>query len=130
MTTVFQDFVDMAVEMIRDNGMFVTLRQPVQGNPIVSGQDWKPVNGTPTDTTNVKMIFFPEETINRYPEVRIPYDFIGEGFEYAIMANVSGVPVPNLESSIIRGTEHLRIKYVKPYSPDGTPIIYILGLKT
>lgn len=129
MTTVFQSFIDMAIQMINENGMLVTLRQITPGAPAITGEDWNPTDGTNVDTP-VKMIFFPEETIDKYPFVRIPYELRGQGFEFALMANNPGVPVPSIEDVIIRGTDQLRLRYSKPYAPDGTPILYVLGIKT
>jgi hypothetical protein len=129
MATVYQRFVDLTIRLISQKGMFITLRKLVYGNPVNPLEPWKPTASTATDY-QVKCVFLPEETINRYVTVRIPYDLDFEGFEYGLMANNPNIPAPALNDLIIRNGEQLRLKYLKPYAPDGTVILYVIGIKT
>lgn len=129
MATVYQRQIDSAIRIINEKGMSITLKKLTYGAPVDPLEPWKPTASTSVSYT-AKCVFLPEETINRYPYFRIPYELAQEGFEYGLMANNPGVPAPALNDVIVRASEELRLKYLKPYAPDGTVIIYVIGIKT
>lgn len=127
--SVYTSFVNMANRLINKWGMDCTILDPVLGAPVVSGQDWKPTNGTPTSNT-LRMAFFPEETINFYSKTHslIAKEDYQVGYEYYLLGSNSFVP--EIDQIIIKPNgEQWRVKYSKEYAPGGEIVLYIVGIK-
>lgn len=126
--SVYTPFVTMALRLIQKWGMDVVITTPVNGNPTVSGQDWKPTNGTAT-TRTVRMVFFPEETINFYSKTTslIKKEEYQVGYEYYLMG-ANGFE-PELNMTVAKGSKIFNIRYVLKYAPANEVVLYIVGLK-
>lgn len=121
----YTGMISTALSLIDKFGMTATLRQVIDGAPSDPLKPWIPSSPTNNDTA-VRMAFLPEEHINRYFQMRIPEELVGEGLEYALMGD-NGVE-PSKKHLIIRGSEQLRVNYINKIAPSGQPVLYIIGV--
>lgn len=125
--SVYTPFVKMAQRLINKWGVNCDVYQLVNGSPLVSGQDWKPTNGTPI-IGNIRLVFFPEETINFYSKTTglINKEEYQLGYEYYLAP--TGFE-PELNQVVDKLGVKYNVKYVKKYAPAGEVVLYIVGLK-
>lgn len=125
--SVYTPFVKLAQRLINKWGMNCNVYSPVNGSPVVSGQDWKPTNGTPLVGV-LKLVFFPEETINVYSKTHslLAKEDYKVGYEYYLAP--TGFE-PELNQIVDKGGSIFRVKYVLKYAPAGEVVLYIVGLK-
>lgn len=128
MIPFYTSLYNMALRLIKKYGMIATIKIPTAGNPVVSGQVWKPTANTFT-TKNVNMVFLPMVQVSFYSQYfsiveKEPYVI---GFEYFLLAN-EGLK-PNLNMIVDRSGHQQAIRYVMEYAPAGTALLYIVGLK-
>ena len=127
MATVFNRQIETARRLITKNGQFVTLRQIVDGVPADPDKPHEPGVSTFVDT-QVKMVFFLESRVDQYSQNRVPEELTHKGVEYGLMANVN--LNPDLKWVILREGLESRIIYINNLAPDGTPILWKIGMNT
>ena len=125
MPTVFTRQIAMAKRMISKYGQSVTWRQQADGAPPDPTKPWEPGAASTTDHT-VKIAFFPEDFFLLRTQQRARNDVIPEGYEVGYMAQQSFTP--KIKDVVIRGSQQLRVAYLDALHPDGTDILYRVGL--
>jgi hypothetical protein len=125
--SVYTPFIALAQRLITKWGMNCNVYAPVNGAPVVPGQDWKPTNGTPV-IGNIRLVFFPEETINYYSKTKglVMNEQYQIGYEYYLAP--TGFE-PELNQVVDKAGTKFRVKYVQKYAPAGEVVLYIVGLK-
>lgn len=126
---VYDSVIAMALRLINKYGMDATILSPVIGAPVVAGQAWKPTNGIPVGTP-VRIVAFPEETIDRYSQLRglVNKEDYQVGYDYYLMGNNGFIPALN-QVVVKPNLEEWRIKYSKEYAPGGITVLWVIGMK-
>jgi len=125
---VYTSLQKSAIRLIAKYGMTVTFQDPTAGAPTVPIEEWKPTANSIV-STNVKMAFLPEETINFYTQFRslIAKEDYQVGYEYALLGNNNFEP--RLDMVVLKAGVPSRVKYVLNYAPAGDTVLYVVGLK-
>jgi len=124
MSTVYSSQITQATRLIDAKGQTVTWRQLVDG---ASATPWKPSAAVPTDT-EVTMAFFPEDLQGFRVQQYRKDDSVPTGLEVAYMAQQSFTP--KIKDTVIRDGKEMNVWYVDTLAPDGTDILYTVGLET
>lgn len=120
--TKYSKQIASAKRMIKAKGQAATWREPADTTPDPD-KPWRSTANAPADH-NVNVVTLPDGQA-RFAALISGTD-VPEGTELAYMAAVDFEPT--VRATLIRDGKAQRITYLTPIAPDGTPIIWIVGL--
>ena len=124
--TVYKRQIATALRLIKNKGAKCTWRQlPDADNDAV--KPWNSEERSPVDFA-VSIAFFPMQS-TEFAKAFASFvrgEDIPQGLEIGYMHAVEFSP--NVGDTVIRNGQALRVGAVTPLQPDGTPILYIVGL--
>lgn len=111
-----------AKRLIKAKGQAATWREPADATPDPD-KPWHSAPNAPADHT-VDIVTLPDNSA-RFAALVAGTD-VPEGTQLAYMGSVDFEPT--VRGTLIIGGVGFRITYLSPIAPDGTPIIWIVGL--
>lgn len=118
---VYDDDIEMALEMIAESGQLVTWRQINDASPVDPTEPWKPGKTTPTDF-DATICFFPVDKDTAKSFSTVKGSEIPKGCTLGYMGQAPFVP--NLKDVVIRNGKQLRIVDFDVIAPNGEIILY------
>lgn len=121
--TVYARQIASAKRLIEKKGAKVTWRKPADASQDAD----KPWNAEPNPPQDfpVSIAFF-DDGGRAFASLMKGTD-LPTGYELGYMPAVTFEP--GVGDDVIRNGEALRVAYVKPLQPDGTPILYVVGFE-
>lgn len=119
----FDRQIATAKRLIEKNGQKITWRKPGTSTPDTD-KPWLPVATTPTDYTDISIVFLPNNRINNELLRYFGATEVTTGNVRGLMWAVSFVPTAN--DIVLRAGVELRVKSIDTLAPNGQVILHTI----